>query len=76
MFLVALYWRGAMNIESMRVKPTLQDAVNYLVHDLDYNQDDFNKGFYRIYETFASSKPRLIRRIDVEIENALKGKST
>ncbi len=60
MYLVSLYWRGSLNVKEMRLKNTLEEVIQHLVDELDFKRDDFEKGFYRIYEVYPDRKPKLI----------------
>jgi hypothetical protein len=58
MYLAAIYWRGSINVASMRQCKTEQEAIDYLKKE---HAHDFQTGFFRIYELFTDRKPRLVR---------------
>lgn len=56
MFLAAVYWRGSMNVASMRLKKTHAAAVAHLKNNY---KDDFVANCYRIYEMSETEPPKL-----------------
>ena len=54
MFLVAVYWRGRLNVESMRFLQTEDEVIQELKK---YERWNVNAGLFRVYLMSANDKP-------------------
>ena len=76
-YLISTVWRGKINIGNMRIRHSLDDAVQYCYdmltkdissfHSQEIKNNPFLGGYYRIYEfSDQNNKPKLISDKTIE----------